>query len=88
MKQASRPNKTGGFSLIAVSILLTVAALVFASLLPARKEAGDVNQKALNIGKKLELGRGSHASVHGDQWPPTAPSQPTGSMPRAASISE
>jgi hypothetical protein len=53
MKQASCPNRTGGFSLIAVSILLTVAALVFASMLPGI-EAGDTNQKTLNNGRKLE----------------------------------
>jgi len=53
MKQASCPSRTGGFSLIVVSVLLTVAALVFASLLPGM-EAGDANQKTLNNDKKLE----------------------------------
>jgi len=42
-----------GFSLITVSVLLTVAALVFVSVLPGQ-ESGDVSQKILNNGKKLE----------------------------------
>lgn len=42
-----------GFSLIMVSILLTVAALIFVSLLPGQ-EAGDLNQKTINNTKKLE----------------------------------
>jgi hypothetical protein len=42
-----------GFSLIMVSILLTVAALIFVSVLPGQ-EAGDANQKTLNSITKLE----------------------------------
>jgi hypothetical protein len=45
--------RQAGFSLIFVSILLTVAALVFVSVLPGQ-EAGDVNQKTANNTKKLE----------------------------------
>ena len=47
------PQRHAGFSLIAVSILITVAALIFVSVLPGQ-EAGDTNQKALNNTKKLE----------------------------------
>jgi hypothetical protein len=46
-------NYKSGFTLIMVSILLTVAALIFVSVLPG-KEAGDVNQKMINNTKKLE----------------------------------
>jgi hypothetical protein len=53
LKQASCPNEMDGFSLIAISILLTVAALVFASLLPGQQGAESI-QKTLNNGKKLE----------------------------------
>ena len=42
-----------GFSLILVSILLTVAAPIFVSFLPGQ-EAGDVNRKAMNSTQKLE----------------------------------
>ncbi len=52
-KQESPREKMAGFSLIFVAILLTVAALVFVSVLPGQ-EAGDTNQKTLNNAKKLE----------------------------------
>lgn len=42
-----------GFSLIAMSIILTVASLVFVSFLPGR-EAGDQSQKMINNEQKLE----------------------------------
>ena len=45
--------KQAGFSLIVVSILLTVGALIFVSVLPGQ-EAGDVNIKMANNTKKLE----------------------------------
>ena len=47
------PQRHAGFSLIAVSILITVAALIFVSVLPGQ-EAGDVNIKIINNTKKLE----------------------------------
>jgi len=50
---ATTPNSQAGFSLIMVSILLTVAALIFVSFLPGQ-EAGDINQKTINNNKKLE----------------------------------
>jgi len=46
-------NPQAGFSLIMVSILLTVAALVFVSVLPG-EQSGDYNQKTTNNLKKLE----------------------------------
>jgi len=48
---AMQENK--GFSLIFVSILLTVVALIFASLISGQ-EAGDINQKNINNTQKLE----------------------------------
>jgi len=42
-----------GFSLIFISVLLTVAALIFVSLIPGQ-EAGDINQKNINNTAKLE----------------------------------
>ena len=54
MPPASRlPQRHAGFSLIAMSILITVAAMVFVSVLPGQ-EAGDVNIKTVNNEKKLE----------------------------------
>ena len=47
------PQRHAGFSLIAVSILITVAALIFVSVLPGQ-EAGDLNQKTINNIAKLE----------------------------------
>jgi FG-GAP repeat len=46
-------ERSSGFSLIFVSILLAVASLIFVSFLPGQ-EAGDNNQKAINNTKKLE----------------------------------
>ena len=49
----SPPRQPAGFSLIFVSILITVASLIFVSILPGQ-EAGDVNVKTINNVKKLE----------------------------------
>lgn len=46
-------RRRSGFTLIWVSVLLTVASLVLVSLLPGR-EAGDVGQKSLATIDKLE----------------------------------
>ncbi len=45
-------DNTAGFSLITISVLLTVASLVFVSVLPGQ-ESGDVNQKILSNDKRL-----------------------------------
>ena len=45
--------RKAGFTLIWVSILLTVASLIFVSMLPGQG-AGDINQKNINNTKKLE----------------------------------
>ncbi len=47
------PIKQAGFTLVMMSILLTVAALIFVAVLPGQ-EAGDTNQKNTNSTKKLE----------------------------------
>ncbi len=47
------PAGRAGFSLVAVSVLLTVGALVMVSMLPGN-EAGDVNRKTIVNIKKLE----------------------------------
>ena len=52
-KQDSCQDKSAGFSLIAVSVLLTVSALIFVSLLPGQEGAAITN-KILNNAKKLE----------------------------------
>jgi len=46
-------GRQAGFTLIAVSILLTTGAVIMVSMLPGG-EAGDTNQKTLNSVKKLE----------------------------------
>lgn len=46
-------NEYAGFSLIFISILLTVAALIFVAFLPG-KDAGDTNQKMIRNVNKLE----------------------------------
>ena len=54
MPLASRlPQRHAGFSLIAMSIIITVAAMVFVSVLPGQ-EAGDTNIKIINNEKRLE----------------------------------
>ncbi len=54
MAAKQRTNqRQGGFSLITMSIILTVAALIFASFLPGR-EAGDTNAKTIANEQKLE----------------------------------